>query len=78
MEILSVYDSAFKPYGRVVEGYPTEGLVKALATTPCTDGVVYLRAWRCCTARRTPRKSAKGCTVVCPMSWATATATTRS
>lgn len=42
MEILSVYDSAFKPYGRVVEGYPTEGLVKALATTPCTDGVVYL------------------------------------
>ena len=33
MEILSVYDSAFKPYGRVVEGYPTEGLVKALATT---------------------------------------------
>ena len=42
MEILSVYDSAFKPYGRVVEGYPTEGLVKALATTPCPDGVVYL------------------------------------
>ena len=42
MEILSGYDSAFKPYGRVVEGYPTEGLVKALATTPCTDGVVYL------------------------------------
>ena len=74
MEILSVYDSAFKPYGRVVEGYPTEGLVKALATTPCTDG----RAWKCCTARRTPRKSAKGCTAECPMSWATATATTRS
>ena len=42
MEILSVYDSAFKPYGRVVEGYPTERLVKALATTPCTDGVVNL------------------------------------
>lgn len=42
MEILSVYDAAFKPYGRVVEGYPTEDLVKALATTPCTDGVVYL------------------------------------
>ena len=42
MEIRSVFDPAFKPYGRVVEGYPTEGLVKALATTPCTDGVVYL------------------------------------
>ena len=42
MEILSVYDSAFKPYGRVVEGYPTEGLVKALAPTPCTAGVGYL------------------------------------
>jgi len=42
MEILSVYDAAFAPYGRVVEGYPTEDLVRALATTPCTDGVVYL------------------------------------
>ena len=67
MEILSVYDSAFKPYGRVVEGYPTEGLVKALATTPCTDGVVYLPrvevlhcCWRRCpiwrTASWTPRR----------------------
>ena len=62
MEILSVYDSAFKPYGRVVEGYPTEGLVKALATTPCTDGVVYLprveRAERRENRRRAVRRNA--------------------
>lgn len=42
MNILSVYDAAFAPYGRVVEGYPTEGLVKAMAATPCTDAVVYV------------------------------------
>ena len=41
MNILSVYDEAFRPYGRVVEGYPVEGLLKALAETPCTDTVVY-------------------------------------
>ena len=41
MQILSVYDEAFRPYGRVVEGYPVEGLLKALAETPCTDAVVY-------------------------------------
>ena len=38
---LSVYDEAFRPYGRVVEGYPVEGILKALAETPCTDAVVY-------------------------------------
>ncbi len=41
MQILSIYDEAFRPYGRVVEGYPVEGLLKALAETPCTDAVVY-------------------------------------
>ncbi len=41
MTILSVYDEAFRPYGRVVEGYPVDGLMKALAETPCTDAVVY-------------------------------------
>ena len=41
MQILSVFDVAFRPYGRVVEGYPVEGLLKALAETPCTDAVVY-------------------------------------
>lgn len=42
MEILSVYDAAFKPYGRIAEGYPTEGLMAALAATPVTDAVVYV------------------------------------
>ena len=41
MQILSVFDDAFRPYGRVVEGYPVEGILKALAETPCTDAVVY-------------------------------------
>ena len=41
MTILSVFDEAFRPYGRVVEGYPTEGILSALAQTPVTDGVVY-------------------------------------
>ena len=41
MNILSVYDEAFRPYGRVVEGYPVDGILKALAETPCTDAVVY-------------------------------------
>ena len=29
MEIRSVFDPAFKPYGRVVEGYPVDGLLAA-------------------------------------------------
>ena len=41
MTILSVFDEAFRPYGRVVEGYPLAGLLTALAETPVTDGVVY-------------------------------------
>ena len=41
MHILSVFDEAFRPYGRVVEGYPVEGILKALAETPCTDAVDY-------------------------------------
>ncbi len=41
MQILSVYDAAFRPYGRVVEGYPVAGLLAALAQTPCTDHVEY-------------------------------------
>lgn len=41
MQILSVFDEAFRHYGRVVEGYPLDGLMQALAETPCTDAVVY-------------------------------------
>ncbi|MGN0779679.1 MAG: DUF4867 family protein [Aristaeellaceae bacterium] len=42
MEILSVFSPEFRPYGRVVEGYPVQGLLDALAHTPLTDGVVYV------------------------------------
>lgn len=42
MNIQSVFDAAFAPYGRVVEGYPTAGLMEALRATPCTDAVVYV------------------------------------
>ena len=31
MKILPVTDPAFAPYGRVVEGYPVEGILAALA-----------------------------------------------
>ena len=41
MTLYSVFDEAFRPYGRVVEGYPTEGILSALSQTPVTDGVVY-------------------------------------
>ena len=42
MTIYSVYDAEFAPYGRVVEGYPTGGILEALATTPCPDNVAYV------------------------------------
>ncbi len=41
MKIYSIYDAEFAPYGRVVEGYPVEGLLEALNKTPLTDAVVY-------------------------------------
>lgn len=41
MTIYSVTDPAFKPYGRVVTGYPVEGILKALKTTPVDEGVAY-------------------------------------
>ena len=42
MKIISVYEKEFAPYGRVIEGYDTSALLKALAATPCTDSVEYL------------------------------------
>lgn len=42
MHIYSVFDPEFKPYGRVVEGYPVEGLLKALAATPLPEGTAYV------------------------------------
>ncbi len=42
MEILSVFSDAFRSYGRVVEGYPTAGLVEALKKTPLPEGTGYV------------------------------------
>ena len=42
MKIIPVTDKSFAPYGRIVEGYEVEGVLKALKdTTPCPEGVVY-------------------------------------
>ena len=38
MKILPITDPAFKPYGRIVEGYPVEGLLEALRTIPAASG----------------------------------------
>jgi len=42
MRIESVFDPSFKPYGRVLRGYPVEGLLKALAAQPLPEGVGYV------------------------------------
>ncbi|MBR3872551.1 MAG: DUF4867 family protein [Clostridia bacterium] len=42
MKIYSVTDAAFKPYGRIVEGYPVEGILEALKGCPCPDDVAYV------------------------------------
>ena len=42
MQILSVYDEAFRPYGRVVEGYPVAGLLEALSKTELPEGTDYV------------------------------------
>lgn len=41
MQVYSVTDPAFTPYGRVVEGYPVAGLLDALAQQPVPQGVSY-------------------------------------
>jgi len=42
MTIHSVYDPAFKPYGKVLEGYDTAGLQKAMRDIPMPEaGVAY-------------------------------------
>lgn len=42
MKIYPVTDPAFKPYGRVAEGYPVAGILAGLAQTPLTDAVAYV------------------------------------
>ena len=41
MEILSIYDPAFRPYGRVLTGYDTAALADTLERTPLPEGVIY-------------------------------------
>lgn len=42
MTIYSVYDEAFRPYGRVVSGLPCEELLAAMETIPLSEsGVAY-------------------------------------
>ncbi|MBQ8536128.1 MAG: DUF4867 family protein [Clostridia bacterium] len=42
MKILTVMDPEFRPYGRVVTGYPVQGILEALAKTPLPEGVGYV------------------------------------
>ena len=41
MKIIPVTDPAFRAYGRIVDGDPTEGILQALATTPLPEGTAY-------------------------------------
>lgn len=41
MQILSVYDTAFRKYGKVIKNIDFSGLVKELENTPVPEGVVY-------------------------------------
>ena len=41
MKVLSVFDEAFKEYGRVVETIDFSELVEAMKATPVPEGVVY-------------------------------------
>lgn len=42
MEIFEVTSPAFRPYGRVVAGFPVEALLEALAKTPLPAGTDYV------------------------------------
>ncbi len=42
MKIVPVTDASFAPYGRIVEGYPVEPMLKALAEQPLPEGVEYV------------------------------------
>ena len=52
MKIYPVTDPAFKPYGRVAEGYPVAGILAGLAQTPLTDAVAYVGTASSTSARR--------------------------
>lgn len=42
MEIKSVFDSAFKKYGKVIKGYDFQPLIDAMMKTECPAGVTYV------------------------------------
>jgi len=42
MKIVPVTDASFAPYGRIVESYPVEPMLKALAEMPLPEGVEYV------------------------------------
>ena len=42
MKIVPVTDASFAPYGRIVEGYPVEPMLKALTEMPLPEGVEYV------------------------------------
>lgn len=42
MKIYSVYSPEFKPYGKVLDEFPTDELVEAMNKTPVTDHVEYV------------------------------------
>ncbi len=41
MKILSVYDAAFAPYGKVLKGFDVAELMEKMQDTPCPDGATY-------------------------------------
>lgn len=41
MQILSIYDKAFRKYGKVIKNIDFSGLIKELEKTPVPEGVVY-------------------------------------
>ncbi len=42
MKIIDAADAAFRPYGRIVEGYPVQSLLDALEGTPLPEGTAYV------------------------------------
>lgn len=77
MKIYPVTDEAFKPYGRVVEGYALTGLLGALKETPISQGVTYVPKEESLHAAEAPRRWERRSSGACPSSWDIATATIR-
>lgn len=78
MKIYSVTDAAFRPYGKILEGYDTAPLCAAMRSIPMPEqgtayepSITYWRNVRCTACCKiTPMEG-------CPYSWACAGATTQ-